>query len=87
MSRKARAIWKAAFQRDIAHLPQCPPIVTEPQWAFMLFGPGICVVSASDAVPKDWPQAPNCVFQACEKYGALADFAFLKQYCQRCMVS
>ncbi|KDR73534.1 hypothetical protein GALMADRAFT_142017 [Galerina marginata CBS 339.88] len=64
MNPKAAGVWKTAFECH-PDLPGCPPGVTARQWAFMLFGPGICL--------------------GCGKYGALTDFAFLKQYCELCM--
>jgi hypothetical protein len=44
MNRKADGVWRTAFARH-ADLPKPPPGITGAQWAFMLFGPGICQVS------------------------------------------
>ncbi|KAF8798197.1 hypothetical protein BYT27DRAFT_7124510 [Phlegmacium glaucopus] len=41
MNKKANGVWKTAFERH-PDLPSCPPHITEREWAFMLFGPGIC---------------------------------------------
>jgi hypothetical protein len=44
MNKKANGVWKAAFKQH-PDLPTCPPHTTEREWAFMLFGPGICRVN------------------------------------------
>ncbi|KAF8163500.1 hypothetical protein B0H34DRAFT_325856 [Crassisporium funariophilum] len=41
MSRKSAGVWKAAFELH-PDLPLHPPNTTYSEWAFMLFGPGIC---------------------------------------------
>ena len=46
MNKKANGVWKIAFKRH-PDLPICPPYTTEREWAFMLFGPGICKVNKS----------------------------------------
>lgn len=45
MNPPAIGVWKTAYARH-TDLPKCPPVVDEPKWTFMLFGPGICVVRA-----------------------------------------
>ncbi|KAF8912005.1 hypothetical protein CPB84DRAFT_742614 [Gymnopilus junonius] len=42
MSPKAAGVWKMSFE-SYPDLPACPPKVTKPTWALMLFGPGICL--------------------------------------------
>lgn len=60
MNPKAIGVWRVAFERH-PDLPKRPPTVTEPQWTFMLFGPGICVVSTHNSVIHDC--LPNVYFR------------------------
>ncbi|CAA7271524.1 unnamed protein product [Cyclocybe aegerita] len=41
MDPKAAGVWKTSFEHH-SGLPKPPPFVARPQWAHMLFGPGIC---------------------------------------------
>ncbi|KAJ3507272.1 hypothetical protein NLJ89_g6396 [Agrocybe chaxingu] len=41
MDPKAAGVWKMSFEHH-QDLPKSPPFVARPQWAHMLFGPGIC---------------------------------------------
>ena len=41
LTRNANSVWKAA--REQCGAPECPPIMSEPQWAVLLFG-NLCQV-------------------------------------------
>ena len=76
-------IWKAAFIRH-PDLPTPPPGIKEPEWAFMIYGPGICRVCLCNVpVPCSLPHAE----QMCGNYIALNDFSFGKRFCEPCLVS
>lgn len=45
MAPRATGVWKAAFDAHDGDPPKPPPGVPYSQWAFMLYGPGICGVS------------------------------------------
>jgi hypothetical protein len=47
-------VWKAAFMRHL-DLPTPPPGVKEPEWAFMIYGPGICGVCLCSALSSHTP--------------------------------
>ena len=79
----ALPVWKAAFIRYPV-LPTPPPGVKEPEWAFVIFGPGICGVCLCN-VPVLPCSSPH-VEQVCGKYGALIDFNLLKRFCGPCLV-
>ncbi len=79
----ALPVWKVAFMRH-PDLPTPPPGVKEPEWAFMIYGPGIYGVCLCNVpiLPCSLPQAE----QVCGKYGALTDFILLKRFCGPCLV-
>jgi hypothetical protein len=45
------SLWKDVFRNDVT-LPRCPPDLSEPRWAALLFGPDICEVNCRFDVPK-----------------------------------
>ncbi|KAF9036649.1 hypothetical protein BJ165DRAFT_1532763 [Panaeolus papilionaceus] len=53
MSNKAIGVWRTAFDCH-PNLPRGPPRVLESQWAFMLFGPGICGVCGKHGALTDF---------------------------------
>ncbi|PPQ75374.1 hypothetical protein CVT24_013157 [Panaeolus cyanescens] len=53
MNPKAIGVWRLAFERH-PNLPRRPPCVPESQWAFMLFGPGICGVCGKHGALTDF---------------------------------
>jgi len=81
MNPKAVGVWKVAFDLN-PDLPKPPPRVRESQWAFMLYGPGICGVCSLFLAEMSWLMST----QECGGYGALTDFSFLKRYCEFCIV-
>ena len=76
-------VWKAAFMRH-PDLPTPPPGVKEPEWAFMIYGPGICGVCLCNAAV--FHPSLSHVEQVCGKYGALTSFSLQKRFCEPCLV-
>ena len=79
LTRNATTVWKAAREREDA--PDCPPFLSEPQWAVLLFG-YLCQVS------KDFDiyNKPNpFVYQICgAKNIQRVDFQLLRRVCVAC---
>lgn len=53
LDRGASSVWKEAFNRCSDVLPACPPDISEPRWASILFGPATCDVSCFTIVFKN----------------------------------
>jgi hypothetical protein len=51
MSRKARSIWKASFDR-VPGVPACPRDMPEPRWANLLFGSPKCQECGNSGVQR-----------------------------------
>ena len=44
LTRRATAVWRETFSRH-PDIPPCPPDLSLPKWASLLFGPATCDVS------------------------------------------
>jgi hypothetical protein len=81
MKRSATSLWKTVFSRH-PDIPECPPDLSEPRWAAMLFGPDTCDVSEFSRVVL---RRLTMRTQYCGRHGALVDFAFRSHFCDECM--
>jgi len=78
-------LWKEAFAR-IPLFPSCPPALTQPQWAALMFGPVRCQVGATSLVRGLPERLIYGTIQDCGRFGAQPDVALYRNYCSPCTV-
>jgi hypothetical protein len=83
LRRQATAVWRETFSRH-PDIPSCPPDLSLPKWASLLFGPTTCDVSLEKSSVGFLN--PILIIQDCGFTEAMPDFSFRKRKCNHCMV-
>ncbi|PPR05910.1 hypothetical protein CVT26_008802 [Gymnopilus dilepis] len=79
--------WEAAFQRWYRSIPQCPPTMSLPSWASLLFGPATCDVGICYfAYFVYWCSCRLLRLQHCLQRQAMPDFAPCQRICSVCEI-
>ncbi|KIM37065.1 hypothetical protein M413DRAFT_448779 [Hebeloma cylindrosporum] len=77
MTRNATSVWKAARERLGA--PECPSVMSEPQWAVLLFG-NLCQCCGAKGIPKPEFALLRRVCISCKKENFLVEYRFKTRF-------